>query len=143
MLHVLPAIARGFAATGPLLLVTLAAVLARLVPLPGQPDRLAIADAPVRAQLQIAASWLLASVTVTAVGWLLIAAYLPLVTDLRAYDTAAIATTSAILPGALGLLLGFHAHARLHVLFLTRGRRDTRSAGIRHLLERTSGADRS
>lgn len=142
MQHVLPAIAWGFSAVGPLLLVTLGAAIARLVPLLGQPADLAIAGAPGRAQLQFAASWLLASVTITAVGWLLLAVCLPLVSDQRAYDTAAIATTSAILPGALGLLLGFHAHARLHILLMTRGPRDGRSAGIRQLA-RTSGADRS
>ncbi len=130
MSHALPAIAWGLAAAGPLLLVTFALSAIGALPLPAPLD---LARASGRARLQIVAGGLLASLTVSALGWLLIAVGLPLATDMQPYATAGLITWAAVMPALLGLLLGVHAHARLLVVFLTGGRRDSQASGIRHL----------
>jgi hypothetical protein len=90
--------------------------------------------APWRAQAQIAAAWLLGSVALTAIGWVLVAIYLPLATNVGRYDVAVLWDAAAVIPGLWGgLLLSMVAHAGLTVGFIALGSHCGLSAADDHV----------
>jgi hypothetical protein len=104
------ALAWGFAVTGALMLVLLVGLVLRLVSIFDAPVPFDMWRAPWRAQAQIAAAWLLGSVALTAIGWVLVAIYLPLATNAGRYDVAVLWDAAAVIPGLWGgLLLGMVA----------------------------------
>jgi hypothetical protein len=75
----------------------------------------------------------LSSAALTAIGWVLVAAYLPLATDGVRHDVAALWDPAALIPGLVGLLLGMLAHARLLLGFIALETRCGLCAAASHL----------
>ena len=130
---VLPGMAWGFASAGTLMLVLLVPLLLRLAPIFDAPVPLDLWNAPPWAQAQIAAAWVLSSVAVTVIGWVVVAIYLPLAIDVARYDVTVLSDAKAVLPGLCGLLLGMLIHARLLVWFLILATRCGLCAAAAHL----------
>lgn len=108
------AVALGLLAAGGLLLLVLAAIAARVLPV----DWLGFAGAHVAAQAQIALTWTLSSVLVSTCGWLLLT-----VTPMSSAELEAPTPLLGIALGILGLLLGMGAHAWLLTRLVWLGRR--------------------
>lgn len=73
------------------------------------------------------------SVALTAIGWVLVAIYLPVATNAGRYDVAVLWDPAAVIPGLGGLLLGMVAHAGLTVGFIALGSHCGLSAADDHV----------
>lgn len=128
------ALAWGITATGALMLVLLLGLVLRLVPIVDAPAPFDLWSAPWRAQAQIAAVWAMASVALTAIGWFLLAVYLPVAAGTGRPDVSALWDSRAVMPGVGGLLLGIVVHARVTVAFIALGARYGLSAAEDHVV---------
>jgi protein-S-isoprenylcysteine O-methyltransferase Ste14 len=116
------------------MLVLMAGLLLRLVPLFDAPVAFDMWSAPWRAQAQIAAAWATASVALTAIGWFLLTVYLPVAVGAGRPDVAARWDPKAVIPVMAGLLLGMLLHAGLTVALIALGTRCGLSAASDHVV---------